>query len=222
MQIVPPDQPAGQTGALAPLRLLIGLLQALALSGLLVIQHDDLWPGKSSFLFSVLLMASLFLPVLWLSGVGWLNARQIRRWSCGALSLIFVFAAIDVAGAAGAVTPQDETAFFIQTRFGELLLGAGLTLFLGHVMVLAGADERRWIASRAGCLSCAWKLGVQLMLSLLAMAALSIPLRMVTGILVGPCEAWPVILACVVVFAGAMHLTGSARPGKRAASPVQR
>lgn len=195
MQTVLSDQPAGQTGALAPLRLLIGLLQALALSGLLVIHSDDLWPGKSSFLFSASLMASLFLPVLWLSSVGWLNARQIRRWSCGALSLILVFAAIDIAGGAGAVTPEDETAFFIQTRFGELLLGAGLMLYIGHAMVLAGARERRWIASRAGCLSCAWKLGMQLMLSLLAVAALSIPLRMVIGMGWGPARHgqsfWP-------------------------------
>ena len=222
MQTVLPDPPAGQTGALAPLRLLIGFLQALALSGLLVIHHDNLWPGKSSYLFSALLMASLFLPVLWLSGFGWLSASQMRRWSCGALSLILVFAAIDVAGGAGAVTPQDETAFFIQTRFGELLLGTGLILYIGHAMVLAGARERRWIASRAGCLFCAWKFGLQLMLSLLAVAALGIPLRMVRAMWMGPCEAWPVVLACGVGFAGAMHLTDSARSGKRAALPSQR
>ena len=220
MQTVLPDQQAGQTGALAPLRLLIGFLQAVALSGLLLIHHDDLWPGKSSFLFSVSLMTSLFLPVLWLSGLGWFSAHQIRRWSCGALSLILVFAALDVAGGAGAVTPEDETAFFIQTRFGELLLGAGLILYIGHVMVLAGAHEQRWIASRAGCLSCAWRLGVQLMLSLVTVAALSIPLRMVSVIWVGPCEAWPVVPACGVGFAGAMHLTDSARSGRRAALPA--
>jgi hypothetical protein len=220
MQTALPDQPAGQTGALAPLRLLIGFLQAVALSGLVVIHHDDLWPGKSSFLFSALLMASLFLPVLWLSGLGWLSASQMRRWSCGALSLILVFAAIDVADGAGTVTPQDETAFFIQTRFGELLLGAGLILYIGHALVLAGARERRWIASRAGCLSWAWKLGVQLMLSLVTVAALSIPLRMVGAMWVGPCEVWPVVLACGVGFAGAMHLTDSARSGRRAALPA--
>jgi hypothetical protein len=220
MQTALPDQPAGQTGALAPLRLLIGFLQAVALSGLVVIHHDDLWPGKSSFLFSALLMASLFLPVLWLSGLGWLSASQMRRWSCGALSLILVFAAIDVADGAGTVTPQDETAFFIQTRFGELLLGAGLILYIGHALVLAGARERRWIASRAGCLSCAWKFGVQLMLSLVTVAALSIPLRVVGAMWVGPCEVWPVVLACGVGFAGAMHLTDSARSGRRAALPA--
>lgn len=222
METVLSGQPAGKTGGLAGLRLLIGLLQALALSGLVVIHHDDLWPGKSSFLFSASLMASLFLPVLWLSGIGLLNARQMRRWSCGALVLILVFAAIDVAGGAGTVTPEDETAFFIQTRFGELLLGAGFILYIGHVMVLAGARERRWIASHASCLSCAWTLGMQLTLSLLAVAALSIPVRLVIGIWTGLCEAWPAILVWTMGFAGAMHLTDSGRSGKRAASPVQR
>lgn len=115
------------------------------------------------------------------------------------------------------MTPEDETAFFIQTRFGELLLSAGLILYIGHVMVLAGARERRWIASRASCLSCAWTLGVQLMLSLLAVAALSVPLRLVIGIWLGPCEAWPFILVCVMGFAGVMHLTDSCRSGKRVA-----
>lgn len=222
METVLPGEPAGQTGGLARLRLLIGSLQAVALSGLLVIHHDELWPGRSSLLFSASLMASLFLPVLWLSGVGLLNVRQLRRWSCGALVLILVFAAIDVAGGAGAVTPEDETAFFIQTRFGELLLGAGLILYIGHVMVLAGARERRWIASRVSYLSFAWALGVQLMLSLLAVVALSIPLRLVIGAWLGPCEAWPFILACAMGFAGAMHLTDGGRSGKRAALPVQR
>jgi len=51
MQTVLPDLPAGQTGALAPLRLLIGFLQAAALSGLFVIHHDNLRLGKSSYLF---------------------------------------------------------------------------------------------------------------------------------------------------------------------------
>ena len=221
MKTMPSASPPGQTGGLARTRLLIGLLQAMALTGLLAIHRDDIWPGKSSFLFSASLMASLFLPVLWLSGVGLLNARQMRRWSYGALVLILVFAAMDVALGASAVTPEDETAFFIQTRLGELLLRAGLILYIGHVMVLAGARERRWIVARASYLSCAWTLGLQLMLSLLAVAALSIPLRIGIGMLAGPCEAWTFILVCVMGFAGVMHLVDRGRTVKRAALPVQ-
>ena len=218
MKTTPPASPHGQTGGLARTRLLIGLLQAMALTGLLAIRRDDIWPGKSSFLFSASLMASLFLPVLWLSGAGLLNARQMRRWSYGARVLILVFAALDVAVGASAVTPEDETAFFIQTRLGELLLRAGLILYIGHVMVLAGARERRWIVSRASYLSRAWTLGLQLMLSLLAVAALSIPLRIGIGMLAGPCAAWTLFIpVCVMGFAGVMHLVDSGRTGRRAA-----
>ena len=215
MKTMRTGQLVGQTGALARLRLLIGLFQALALTGLGAVYHYKLWPGSSSFLFSALLMASLFLPVLWLSGVGLLTASQLRRWSCGALALILVFAAIDVAGGAGTVTPEEETAFFVQTRFGELLLGAGLALYIGHVMVLAGAREQRWIASRATYLSCAWRLGVQLMLSMLALALLCIPVRFVIDMWTGACEAWPAISIWALGFAGTMHLTAGVQSAKR-------
>lgn len=211
---------AGQAGALARRRFLIGLFQALALTGLGAVYHYKLWPGSSSVLFSALLMASLFLPVLWLSGVGLLDWRQLRRWSCGALALILVFAVIDAAGGAGTVTPEEEIAFFVQTRFGELLLGAGFTLYIGHVMVLAGAREQRWIAARATYLSCAWRLGVQLMLSLLVLALLCIPVRFVIDTWTGACEAWLAIWIWTLGLAGTMHLTAGVQSAKRERGPA--
>ena len=222
METVRPDQPSRQRGKLACLRLLIGFLQSLALWGLLVIYPDKFWPGRSSWFFSALLMAGLFLPVLWISGVGLLDARQLRRWSCGAFALILVVAAVDVAGGAAAVTPENKTAFFIQTRFDKLLLNAGLILYIGHVMVFAGAREQRWIASGASYFFCAWKLGMQLMLSLFAFAVLCLPVGLFLGIWMGACGAWAAILVWAMGFAGAMHLADSGWPGKRALRPAQR
>ena len=201
---------------LARTRLLIGLAQAIALTGVLYADRGGIWSSQSSFLFPAALMASLFLPVLWLSAAGSLSSRQMWRWTGVALLIMAALTAADLLTMDGA--QEDPTAFFVQTRLGKLVCGTGLLLYSGQVMVLAGTSERRWIASRARCFSCAVALAFQLLGSLLVavasgFAALGVSAH--TGL--RPCDVWPFIFACALGFAGAMHLFGRGAPEFHAA-----
>jgi hypothetical protein len=84
----------GQVARLARMRLTIGLLQGLALSGLLATPGAGAWPALPPYVFPLLLMGALFLPVLWQSGIGSLTGRQMGRWSCMALLLIVLLVAL--------------------------------------------------------------------------------------------------------------------------------
>nr|WP_217344389.1 hypothetical protein [Noviherbaspirillum sp. L7-7A]MBV0878532.1 hypothetical protein [Noviherbaspirillum sp. L7-7A] len=196
---------------LARTRLLIGFAQAIALTGVLYADRGGIWSSQSSFLFPMALMASLFLPVLWLSAAGSLSSRQVWRWMSVALLIMVALTAVDLLTTDGA--QEDPTAFFVQTRLGQLVCGTGLLLYSVQVMVLAGTHERRWIASRARCLSCAVALALQLLGSfLVAVASGFAALGVSAQAGLRPCDVWPFIFAGALGFAGAMHLVGCGAP----------
>lgn len=208
-------QPVRARG-LARTRLLVGLAQAIALTGVLYADRGGVWSSQSFFLYPVALMASLFLPVLWLSAAGSSSSRRMWQWTGVALLVMVTLAAVDFLAMDG--VQEDPTAFFVQTRLGQLVCGTGLLLYGGQAMVLAGTYERRWIAFRARCLSCAVALALQLLGSLLAalacgFAALGVSAQ--AGL--HACDTWPFIFACSLGFAGAMHLFGGGAPESSAA-----
>jgi hypothetical protein len=203
MEIAHLDMRTGQVARLARMRLTIGLLQGLALSGLLATPGAGAWPALPPYVFPLLLMGALFLPVLWQSGIGSLTGRQMGRWSCMALLLIVLLVALNAwrLPDPAAATQEEHAAFFIQTRFGLLLTACGLILYISHALVLAGARDRRWIASYASYFTCAWTLVIQLLLSLLAVVAVAL----LVGLGVTPHAPWLLPPACALAFAGVMH-----------------
>lgn len=216
MDLIPRGARPERARGLARTRLLIGLAQAIALTGVLYADRGGIWSSQSSFLYPVGLMASLFLPVLWLSAAGSLSSRQMWRWTGVALLVMATLTAADLLTMDGG--QEDPTAFFVQTRLGQLVCGTGLLLYGGQAMVLAGTHERRWIASRARCFSCAVALALQLLGSLLVAVASGFAVLGVsahTGL--RPCDAWLFIFACALGFAGAMHLFGRGAPEFNAA-----
>lgn len=201
---------------LARTRLLIGFAQAIALTGLLYADRGGIWSSQSSFLFPMALMASLFFSVLWLSAAGSLSSRQLWRWMSVALLVMAALTAANLLTTDGA--QEDLTAFFVQTRLGQLVCGTGLLLYSVQVMVLAGTHEQRWIASRARCLSCAVALAIQLLgSSLVAVATGFAALGVSAQAGLRPCDVWPFIFAGALGFAGAMHLFGRGAPEFHAA-----
>ena len=209
MEIAHLDMRTGHVARLARMRLTIGLLQGLALSALLAAPSAAGWPAQLPHVFSILVMSGLFLPVLWQSGVRFLSGRQMGRWICMALLLIVLLVAFDAwrlpDPAAG--TQESQAAFFVQTRFGLLLIASGVIFTISHAMVLAGARDRRWIASYASYFACAWTLCIQLLLSLLAVVLLAV----LVGLGAASCAPWLLAPVCALGFAGVMHVC-SAHP----------
>ncbi|HCX67476.1 MAG TPA: hypothetical protein DHK64_08045, partial [Rhodobiaceae bacterium] len=77
-------------------RLLIGLVQGLALY-LLYSAHDDrTWPATSGYLFAPLLTLSLFIPLVALQGLGNLRMRTLLIWIGSAALLLVAFTLYDI------------------------------------------------------------------------------------------------------------------------------
>ncbi len=141
------------------LRLLIGLLQGVALYLLYSAAQDKLWPATEAQLFIPLVLLFGLCPPLLVASVGHLPVRRVASWVGGAALVVVLLGIYDgwrrVAPAAPAVLPPSP------------LLGLHLAaaLFIGHVLVTTASAERRRIASYPGYFDGAWKLAVQLVFS---------------------------------------------------------
>jgi hypothetical protein len=144
---------------LGPLRLLIGLLQGLALYLLYSAAHDKLWPATNATLFIPLVLLCLLCPPLLVASVGHLPGRRVVEWVGGASAVVILLGVYD--------GWRRHTADAPAVQSPSVLLGLHLAaaLFIGHVLVTTASAERRRIASYAGYFDGAWKLAVQLVFS---------------------------------------------------------
>ncbi|WP_293336309.1 DUF4153 domain-containing protein [Parvibaculum sp.] len=161
-------------------RLLIGLVQGLALY-LLYSAHDDrTWPATSGYLFAPLLTLSLFIPLVALQGLGNLRMRTLLIWIGSAALLLVAFTLYDIWRAWPVEWVYDEVAATSSRGIGlprsgswlpillpsvSFLLTLSPVLFVTHALVSAGDSDRRVIADYPTYFDIAWKLAVQLCLS---------------------------------------------------------
>lgn len=160
---------------LGPVRLVLGLLQGLALwwlyrsaeaFGWLCDEADQtrclqpFWPATVPELFGPLTLILLFVPVLALAGVGRMRWTTLAAWAAVATALLALMGWHEVAR-------QSSDALHGPPYInGPMPLFAAAALFIGHHLVLAADMERRWIAPFAVYFDTAWKAGVQLVLSI--------------------------------------------------------
>ena len=135
-------------------RLLVGLLQGVALYALqqAATEHQSL--ARRSHFFVPLFLLTLWLPLLWNSALGHLRWRQSVYWSL-LLLVLLTFLGVYDAWRSGA------SAGVVQYPSVGLLLMSFAGLYVAQALVLAGASERRCVASYPACFETAWKLLVQ-------------------------------------------------------------
>lgn len=191
-------------------RLAVGLLQGILLYVLYRAAQDKIWPATDREIFAPLLLALFFVPVLFVSGLGHINNKQLLRWVGIALPIIWALGYYDVwrsgshaAGWFGSSTPL-------------LFFFTGIGLFVSQALVLASSADNRRIARYPSYFEASWKLAIQLIFSLCFIGALwailwmgaalfmLIKLDFLRRLLTKP---WFFIPITALAFSAAFHLT---------------
>lgn len=198
---------AGDRRAITLARLAIGLVQGLALYGLMrATEGETSWSRLNPDLFAPAVLVALFLPAVLLSGVGKLRLPVYLGWSLVAAALLALLAWHDVARQAGVTR---------EATFPVFVFGAA-ALFIAHHLIVPADRARRLIAPFPAYFDAAWMSGVQLVLSLAFAGAfwlllfLGAELFRVIGLtFLGELmrEAWFALPATGLAFAAAVELT---------------
>ncbi|OBV40770.1 DUF4153 domain-containing protein [Janthinobacterium psychrotolerans] len=202
---------------IAVTRLAAGLLQGLLLYWLYSAAQARAWPATESHLLAPLMLIGLLLPVLLVSSLGHLSLRRTGLWMAGAALVLTALALHDVSRGGehflwGNYKPGAPLRVISAQLFGFCVVG----FYIAHALVMASAQDGRRLASYATYFEIAWKLGIQLLFSLLFVAVLVLVLWLGGQLflliklnflkkLLG--QAWFVIPVLCFAFSFAIHIT---------------
>lgn len=210
------------TNRIAVTRLMIGLAQGAILYFLYIAFQGKTWPATDGQVFAPLLVVSLFVPVILISGLGHLDARRIGRWVAAVLIIALALGFYD-AWRVG----------FVENRYwgrdgahsvmpsALLLFFTGVGFFIAHAMVLAAAADNRRIARYPTYFETAWKLAIQIKFSAMFVGVLWLVLWLGASLFMLIKldflrlllqKSWFVIPVTAFAFSAAFHLT-DVRPG---------
>lgn len=202
----------------APIRLLLGLLQGLALYFLYQTAKERIWPATEALLFAPLLLVVTFIPVLLISGLGHLSRQTLWRWLLVASFILIGLGVHDRWRSIGAPATWDYGRDVGKMAYPSVLLWlfGVVGFYIAHVLVLASAADQRRIARYPTYFDNAWKLLIQIKFSVAFVgvcwlvlwlgAALFklIELNFLQELLK---KSWFFVPVTVFAFACAMHLT---------------
>lgn len=211
------------TSRVAQTRLLVGLLQGLVLYLLYWSSRNATWPAITPYVFVPLVLVFLFVPVLFISGIGHLETRRIAIWIGAAVAVCIVLGLCDVWRASLFDRGWfDDAANPIKVMpSGWLIMFAAAGFYIAHALVLAGAADNRRIAPYPQYFEAAWKLIIQIKFSMLFVGVLwlilwlgatlfmLVKLNFLRELL---SHAWFGIPVTAFAFSTAMHIT-DVRPG---------
>ncbi len=206
---------------IAATRIAIGLAQGLVLHLLYRAAQDMAWPATMPRLFVPLLMVAALAPVIAINALGQMTRRRLLLWAASAAAVVAALAFYDVWRMEGAWQPPNGAKPRGPEPSPQLCVFLPAGFFIAHALVLAGALEKRRIASYGAYFEIAWKLGVQLAFSVLFVGVTWLVLQLGAQLFllikldflskaIG--ESWFSIPASTFAFAAAMHLT-DVRPG---------
>lgn len=154
-------------------------------------------------------------PVILISSLGHLRAKHAAIWLLAAVLILVLLACYDIwRGATGnSLAPAGSPA-----RFPSVLLwvAAVAGFFVAHSLVLAGTQDKRFVARYTSHFEIAWKLAIQLMFSWMFVGALWLVLALGAALFMLVKlsflqellrEAWFAIPVSAFALACAMHLT---------------
>jgi hypothetical protein len=151
-------------------RLGAGLVQGLLLHLLYEAKDAHSWPATEPLIFIPLLLAALFVPLIYIAGLGALSRRQLLAWGLTSALIIALLGLYDAWRDIGQLALWPEYAngkaqAHIQPPSGPLVACLVAGFFIAHSLVMAGAREGRRIASYPSHFDIAWKLIVQILFS---------------------------------------------------------
>jgi hypothetical protein len=150
-------------------RMAIGMAQGLALYGLFIAARDQVWPASNAWLYQPLLLISLLLPPMLITGLPCLRRRRQVSWMLAACLILALLALYGVWRAPDQLLPghggKDGSVAYLALTSLHLAAAAGF--FVGHALVLGGAVDGRGIAGYPAYFEVAWRLAIQLLFSAL-------------------------------------------------------
>jgi hypothetical protein len=210
------------TNRVARLRLLTGLLQGVILYALYLCLKEKFWPATNGYLFAPLTLIFVFVPVLFISGLGHLNARRMWIWMAIATVICVLMGTYDIwrLGFADGNSLFGKEAF---RRTPSVLILLFITggFYIAHALVLAAAADQRRIARYPTYFETAWKLIIQIKFSVLFVGVLWLILWLGANLFMLVKlnflhklleQSWFVIPVTVFAFSTALHIT-DVRPG---------
>ncbi len=145
-------------------RLTIGLAQGLVLYLLYSASDAKAWPATQGTVFIPLLLVSLSAPIGLILSLGTMSCRKSLIWVGIAGTVVALLGFFD--SWMGASQVADVALPSVQL----MLFGAG-GLFIAHALVTGGVADGRFMASYPTHFDVAWKLAVQMALSVLFVGA---------------------------------------------------
>jgi hypothetical protein len=140
-------------------RLAAGLVQGALLYFLYHALRSKAWPSSEPMLFYPLVLLSLIVPILLISGLGHLTRRQLALWMGAAAAVIVVFGVHDAWRMASAPPGMPRQSSFFVLVFSVAFF------YIAHTLVLAGAQDGQRVARYTTYFETAWKVFIQLLFS---------------------------------------------------------
>ncbi len=190
-------------------RLVLGLAQGLALYLLYSAFDQKVWPATVPMLFAPLTVVAVFIPFIVSQALGNLRTTTLLIWAAAAALIVAGLAWYDVwhtwPGAQIGAEPSPR-AFFV----------CGVFLFVAHALISCSDADLRILAHYCTLFDLAWRLGVQVAITVCFVAAFWIMLWLgialfdmikLTGFSTFIRHPWVWIPLTTIAAASAIHIT---------------
>lgn len=208
---------------IAVARLVVGSLQGILLYMLYSAFQYKTWPATEGQLFAPLLLVTLFIPIIFVSGLGHIGLKRIVVWVAVASAIAWGVGFYDVwrlaPDSASEIGYAHDTHSILPSPLVFFFMGIGL--YIAHSLVLAATADRQWIARYSSYFELAWKLAIQILFSALFVGILwlvlwlgaslfmLVKLDFLKDLLASP---WFSVPITAFAFSAALHIT-DVRPG---------
>ncbi len=210
---------------IATARVVVGLLQGIALYLLYNTLQHKTWPATEGQLFAPLLLVFIFVPILFISGLGHARLKRLVLWIfvAGAITWFVGFHAVwrlYPMGAYGLGFSYTRDTYGIVPSLLVFFV-TGVALYIAHALMLAATADRRWIAHYPTYFDVAWKFAIQIKFSLFFVGVLWLVLWLGSSLFLLLKldflrellqKSWFSIPVTVLAFSYALHIT-DVRPG---------
>ena len=208
---------AGVSRRVMALRLAVGLAQGALLYWLYQADRGGWWPAGAPYVMTPLLMACALLPAMLISAMGHMAPKKVAQWMAVAAGVVLLMALHAVSRDAGVGRNAGKLARGAFTWMsGPAMIFGAVFLYIAHSLVMAGAADKRRVASYDTYFELAWKLAVQLMFSAFFVGVLWLVLLMGSGLFAMVKlgflkqmmeESWFVVPVICFAWSCAMHIT---------------
>lgn len=208
---------AGVSRRVMALRLATGLVQGALLYWLYQADRGGWWPAGAPYVMTPLLMACALLPAMLISAMGHMAPKKVALWMLVAVGVVLIMALHAVSREAGLARGAGELAKGAFTSIpGPMMVFGAVFMYIAHSLVMAGAADKRRIASYDTYFELAWKLAVQLKFSAFFVGSLWLVLLMGSGLFAMVKlgflkqmmeESWFVVPVICFAWSCAMHIT---------------